>query len=285
MSALGQRFFFGTIILGAVILLLVADAHTGASTGFFILCLFFFGIGWLEYARLVGVPGRPWKLFGLLIIAAAIGSEWALSGVHRGPPSAALRARLQAVVLFFPFLWPVAYLLGSLYRVPSRQRLSELGLGAWGIVYMLVPALCCVRLRHLGQGDQWILFLVLLVKGNDIGAFLVGRWWGRRRLIAVSPNKTVEGSAGGLLAGIGVALGFSLLPAEPLFGAGWAVVFGAAGGVAGQVGDLLESYLKRAAGVKDSASLIPAFGGGLDLLDSLLLGAPVIYLLAMGRAA
>jgi phosphatidate cytidylyltransferase len=126
----------------------------------------------------------------------------------------------------------------------------------------------------LRSGVAWSLLLLLVVWGYDSGAFIVGRWLGRRRLIDhVSPSKTVEGLIGGLLtatvaAGIGGAL-VGLDPWQPL-------VLGPLIGMAAQAGDLAESLIKRAAGRKESGFLVPGHGGILDRIDSFLFAAPVL---------
>lgn len=131
-----------------------------------------------------------------------------------------------------------------------------------------------VGILGLRSGSAWLLLLVLVVWGYDTGAYLTGRWIGRRRLIDhISPSKTVEGVAGGLVlatvaAGLGAAL-VGLAPWHPL-------LLGPLLGLAAQAGDLAESMLKRAAGRKESGFLIPGHGGILDRVDSFLFAAPVL---------
>lgn len=126
----------------------------------------------------------------------------------------------------------------------------------------------------LHAGVAWLLLLLLVVWGYDSGAYLTGRWLGRRHLIDhISPSKTVEGLIGGLLAatvaaGIGSAL-VGLDAWQPL-------VIGPLIGLAAQAGDLAESMVKRAAGRKESGFLVPGHGGILDRIDSFLFAAPVL---------
>jgi phosphatidate cytidylyltransferase len=128
---------------------------------------------------------------------------------------------------------------------------------------------------NLHSGVAWMLLLLLVVWGYDSGAYLTGRWLGRRRLIDhVSPSKTIEGLIGGLLAatlaaGIGAVLLVGLDPWQPL-------VIGPLIGLAAQAGDLAESMVKRAAGRKESGFLVPGHGGILDRIDSFLFAAPVL---------
>ncbi len=125
-----------------------------------------------------------------------------------------------------------------------------------------------------------------MVWGYDTGAYLTGRWLGRRHLVDhISPSKTVEGLAGGLVvatiaAGIGSAL-IGLDPWHPL-------LIGPIVGLAAQAGDLAESLLKRSAGRKESGFVVPGHGGVLDRIDSFLFAAPVLAgyaLLVAGRVA
>ncbi len=138
----------------------------------------------------------------------------------------------------------------------------------------------------LASGAAWGLTLVLVVWGYDTGAYLIGRSLGRTKLVThISPSKTVEGLLGGLVAatlaaGVGAAL-IGLAPWHPL-------IIGPLVGLAAQAGDLAESMLKRAAGRKDSGSIIPGHGGMLDRIDSFLFAAPVLAGYAMivaGRGA
>jgi phosphatidate cytidylyltransferase len=138
----------------------------------------------------------------------------------------------------------------------------------------------------LPSGGLLLLLPVLLTWASDIGAYAVGRTIGKHKLIpSVSPGKTIEGSIGGLVASMLVAwlyMRYVLHPASHL-DFRWAPIgvlaFGAVVSVAAQLGDLVESLLKREAGVKDSSHIIPGHGGVLDRLDSLLFVLPVAYVL------
>ena len=132
-------------------------------------------------------------------------------------------------------------------------------------------------LRRGPDGRELVYFLALTTWVGDIGAYYVGSRLGRRPLAPrVSPKKTVEGALGGIVATILVAaLGSSWIwPRLPLATASWV---GGVLAVVGMLGDLSESAVKRAAGVKDSGTLIPGHGGALDRLDSVIFGAPVLY--------
>jgi phosphatidate cytidylyltransferase len=138
------------------------------------------------------------------------------------------------------------------------------------------------------DGKPLLLFLMVCVWAGDIAALYVGRRWGRHKLTRLSPNKTWEGTfasiAGSVLAGLAVVLLGELLAThydntvlhvvEPVW---QSVILAAIINVAAQLGDLLESAIKRGAGVKDSGNLLPGHGGILDRIDALLLAAPVLW--------
>jgi phosphatidate cytidylyltransferase len=192
--------------------------------------------------------------------------------------------------------------MASFTRSDPRAGFLSWATSAFGVAYVSLLTPFIVVVAHLAppdgtvatavggmelrSGSAWALLLVLTVWGYDSGAYLTGRWLGRRRLIDhISPSKTVEGLAGGLVAatlaaGLGAWL-VGLAPWHPL-------VLGPLIGLTAQAGDLAESLLKRAAGRKESGFLIPGHGGILDRIDSFLFAAPVLAAYAMlvaGRVA
>ncbi len=132
-------------------------------------------------------------------------------------------------------------------------------------------------LRSLDQGREWVLLLLLVTFATDTSAFFVGRAIGKRPLApAISPSKTREGAVGGivgaLVASVAAVYVFDLNVAL------WkTIAIGVSIGIVGQLGDLVESRLKRIAGVKDSGSLVPGHGGVLDRLDSIVFNLVVVY--------
>jgi phosphatidate cytidylyltransferase len=162
-----------------------------------------------------------------------------------------------------------------------------------GLVYIAVPLGLIVRIMYFfvfGQqednhyrGIWWLVYLIFVTKSADMGGYFVGRLLGKHKLARrLSPNKTYEGAIGGLLCAILVSLlicflGKTMGHVFAEFSYMQAVWLGAVVGIFGQLGDLAESLLKRDANVKDS-NTIPGIGGMLDMIDSLLLSAPVVYM-------
>jgi phosphatidate cytidylyltransferase len=181
----------------------------------------------------------------------------------------------------------VAAFIGEMRRFERPgAAIVNLSLAMFAIAYVGLTLSFAVALRLLGgpvDGLVALAALILVVKLADSGAFTVGRLVGRHKMAPVlSPGKTWEGAAGAVVfACLGAWLAFHLLPralGHTLAQRDWSwLVFGLAVGTAGMVGDLAESLLKRDAGRKDSSTWLPGFGGVLDILDSILLAAPVAW--------
>ncbi|WP_310550355.1 phosphatidate cytidylyltransferase [Paenibacillus glufosinatiresistens] len=132
-----------------------------------------------------------------------------------------------------------------------------------------------------GHGIYWTFLLLCCIWGSDAGAYFVGRAVGRNKLWpAISPNKTVEGAAGGVLIAMIIAVVFWLFHTD-LFSAGRALLIGLSCAVVGQLGDLVQSAYKRVYGIKDSGSLLPGHGGILDRCDSWLIVFPFVHLMTL----
>lgn len=179
----------------------------------------------------------------------------------------------------------IAMLLAELRRGASKQTLVNTSATLLGTLYIGWLGSHVVALRELpqilglpyAQGMSFALLPFFLAWTCDTAAYLVGRAWGRHRLAPnVSPGKSVEGAVGGLLAAI-LASAVARVWFAPYLGLWQALILGLAVGVFAQLGDLVESLLKRDAETKESSTLIPGHGGVLDRFDSILFAAPLVY--------
>ncbi len=209
---------------------------------------------------------RPLSLFGLLgVMLMGIGAH--ASGVTAIGGWAALIA--AGSVLFFSL---------SPRRQPLEDAAVTVGAMAW-VGLLSFAILIAAGPRPL----EYILFTVLLVAANDTGAYFVGRAFGRRKLAPViSPQKTVEGFFGGLIAGLVMASILVTFPGWEDIGLAKGLVAAALVGVVAPIGDAAESMIKRALDVKDMGSVLPGHGGILDRIDSFLFAVPAIYFLFRG---
>lgn len=177
-------------------------------------------------------------------------------------PGAAITAILLlyliAVVFFYPRFTPLD---------AAVTFMSTLYIGLILYLYLL---------STLNDGWVWLILMLICTWANDTAAYLIGRKWGSRRLAPeLSPGKTVEGAVGGVLGSILAAFSVTLFYPHLLV---WDIIFlGLLIGVAAQVGDLVESAIKRQACIKDAGGLIPGHGGILDRFDSMLFTAPLVY--------
>ena len=169
-------------------------------------------------------------------------------------------------ILFF--IIPVSYLLAG--ALSKKTALNAVIQSFGGLLYITLPTilLCQLRLHNLVLP----IALILMIWSNDTFAYLVGSFIGKHSFSSISPNKTWEGVIGGaLLTVIGAGVYGYFAHSYPFID--W-MAFALCATVAGTLGDLLESKLKRIAGVKDSGTLMPGHGGALDRFDSLLVAAP-----------
>ncbi len=182
----------------------------------------------------------------------------------------------------------LALLVVCTFRSPLERVLPDTAYSVFGLLYIGLSMSTLYLLSAEDNGPSLLLFLLLVVWAGDIAALYVGRSFGRWTLAKrLSPNKTWEGSIASVAASIGVAAllvwGGAALTARNLDYMSYPGTYlhwiwlAALVNVAAQVGDLAESAIKRAAGVKDSGKLLPGHGGVLDRIDALLLAAPVLW--------
>lgn len=275
MNELSKRVLFAVVAIPAVMGIL----HYGDAP-LAILLSIAAALGAWEYNRLAEATGaRPMMAWGVVLAALV---PLAVHGVRLGlwiPP-------IGIVALLVPLLLSVALWTRGVAGKPLEAVATTL-FGAWYTGGLLAFAYA-LRYHRFAIGDDagalLLFFPIAITWLNDTGAYVAGRAFGRRKLMpSVSPGKTVAGAIGGLVASAATSWAYATYLLGPRAGLGLslgaALGFGVAMSVAAQVGDLVESLLKREAGVKDSSSLIPGHGGVLDRVDSLLFTIPLAYVL------
>ena len=232
--------------------------------GFGLFVLLVAGLGLHEYASIT--LGDATRTVRAGVIAAGMGLS---AGLY-------FRADLA-------LLWLLAALVAVSFLILARPgeiaaATARLGKATFGILYLgALTAPIAIMQRDLPSGPEWVLTVVAVSFANDTGAYFTGRALGRHKLYPlISPSKTVEGGIGGLAAGILMMFIARATYFDTLTVADCLLVAIPAA-VVGPVGDLVESMLKRSAGVKDSGRLIPGHGGVLDRIDALLFVGAWVY--------
>ncbi|MEK7447900.1 MAG: phosphatidate cytidylyltransferase [Planctomycetota bacterium] len=276
---LRQRLFWGSLLIGLITLLFWWDYSTTRPVGFTLLMMTVAGAGLYEFYKMYENIGiiLP-KIFPIIIAVSWFFINLVLSSIL-----SAGRDFLPFDIIFLVFLTgAVAYYLFN----KDVTKINHLFILVAGFVYICLPLYYIYLIRY-DRGLFFLIYFIALNKLADTFAYFGGRLFGRHRLAPqISPNKTVEGLISALILGSfsGLFL-WSLLPVSPEIGQGqWWVylaIINFAIILAGQSGDLLESMFKRYCQVKDSSRLVPGLGGVLDLIDCLLLSAPVAYYLSI----
>ncbi|HDS85530.1 MAG TPA: hypothetical protein ENN97_10095 [Phycisphaerales bacterium] len=184
----------------------------------------------------------------------------------------------EIFILIFPFSLLALFLIQAI-QFGAGGTIRNISASFFSIIYLGLFCMFLVWIRVF-WGVWILLFFVSIIKSSDIGAYTFGRRFGRHRLCPrISPGKTWEGLFGAAAAAAAVSFGFSFFCdiMAPL----QAIAFGAVFGVLGQLGDLVESMIKRDAAAKDSSNSIPGFGGLLDVIDSPLATAPAAFAVLM----
>jgi len=177
-----------------------------------------------------------------------------------------------------PALVALVALVLALRATNLKNALAQAAVFTLGIFYIFGAWRAAADLRAV-SGKWWLLFALALNWAGDIAAMYAGKAFGKHKLAPrVSPGKSWEGAIASTIASMifGAVYGTYLLPATPMY---WVIIIAAIGNVAGQLGDLAESAMKRGAGLKDSGTLLPGHGGWLDRVDSSLFAVPVVWFL------
>jgi phosphatidate cytidylyltransferase len=279
---LRTRLWMGAVLVALVGAMLVADRPPWFPF-LFLLLLVFSLASCRELLHLLAPDPRPpaWLVSAALVLLAV--ANWL---PHVPGPARDLNPR--------PWFWVQGVFVGvvlaafvaemATFREPGGS-VVRIALTVWVVSYLgLLPSFFAqLRWPASSAPDAGTVALALAVfvpKCGDIGAYFTGRFLGRHRMTPVlSPKKTWEGAAGGLVAAVLITVAIDRLGPEPVLREVLLreVGFGLTVGVAGMVGDLAESLIKRDCRQKDASHAVPGFGGVLDVVDAVLFAAPVAY--------
>jgi phosphatidate cytidylyltransferase len=275
------RRFASTVVLWSLALWTILS---GNETGFVLLISGLGLVGLLEYYLMLDAKKLPnFKMFGLFCGALMLCGSFYLLGWRGLAPDALYNFEIGALLLFML----VVFARQMFVRVVELVPLETMALTLFGLFYVPWPFSFVAKIVYLTPringdptGHWYVLFLVLVTKFSDMGAYLTGSLIGKHPLVPhISPKKTWEGFFGALAFSVGGGCGLvALMPKHLSFlNQTHAVILGLILGFAAIVGDLAESLLKRSCGAKDSGKFLPGIGGALDLIDSILFTAPMMF--------
>ncbi len=235
-------------------------------------------IAMLEYINLI--QKKNYELSKLVLIGGVIFEIFAFFLVSQFPV-----LKILPLVVFFIFI--ICIFLSEFNSIDKAT--NRISFSVLGFLYIAIPLGMLFPIFYIDifenqDGRIWIFYLLFITKITDVCAYFAGKLFGKKKLLPkISPKKTIVGAVAGLIAAVISSLLFLFFTKGFTFELSFieAVVLGILLGVFGQLGDLFESLIKRDVKIKDS-SVIPAFGGILDMLDSLMINIPIMYFFLVG---
>jgi phosphatidate cytidylyltransferase len=287
MQIFARRLSSTVVLWTAVLAALLSPNRLVSNDVFLIIMVALAALGLAEFYGLVEKRGLPCfsriGIFGgVLLMTVTFLNVTGRIGTQGSP------ARVNDFETSFLILFVLGLCMRQLVARTNPNGLQAIAATLFGLMY--VPWLLnFIQKIHFflfpapfeGTGKFYVLYFILVTKFSDSGAYAVGSLIGRHKMIPrISPGKTWEGFGGAIVASALASLVFTHFLADKMCGMNWkhALLLGAVLGSTAVVGDLIESLFKREAGVKDSGNWFPGIGGILDLLDSLLFNAPIMYL-------
>ncbi len=272
-----------TVVLWTIIIFALFSGKALVSDGVFVLVILLLSaFGLMEFYGLAekrGLPCFKWcGLAGGILLTA--GTFCNLTG-HLGTSGSP--ARVNDFETGFLILFVLGLCVRQLFAKSNAAGMAAIATTLFGLMYVpwLLNFIQEINFFPGVQGKIFLIYFVLVTKFSDTGAYAVGSLIGRHKMSPrISPGKTWEGFGGAILFSTGASLIFVHFLGNRMEGMTWlhAVVLGVLLSITAVIGDLIESLFKREAGVKDSGKFFPGIGGLLDLLDSLLFNAPLMYL-------
>jgi len=283
-GAVFARRLASSVILWSVVLAGLFSGIRWLSDYLFVGILLLLAVaGQIEFYGLVQKRGlicfKEWGLAGGILLVAG---TFVFFQAETTLPHRLLAGQVNDYEVSFLILFVLGLCVRQFVSQRNAAGLLAISTTLFGLMYVpwLLNFIQKINFYPGIEGQYFVLYFIVVTKGSDIGAYCVGSLLGRHKMIPrISPGKTWEGFGGALLFSLTVSLVFARLGGGHLAGLSWlhATVLGLLLGGAAVVGDLVESLFKREAEVKDSGRLFPGIGGILDLLDSLLFNAPLMY--------
>jgi phosphatidate cytidylyltransferase len=285
---LGWRLLLGPVLIAALMGLFWLDAKCGEAAPVLagLASALALRSTW-ELIQLLRVRFQPQFTVTACCVCAVVASNWLWLILPQTPAApAAFIARLGPVMLVYSLAVVGLFVSGLARYTAPGKTVETLGSELLVLTYVGVFVSLTVQLRWAnGAGYLPLSSLIVATKCGDTAAYFTGRLLGKTKLCPlISPGKTRAGAWGAVVGAAVGSVGWFKLAGPGLFGAQpeawyWIALYGLILGLTGLIGDLAESLIKRDVGQKDSAPLLPGFGGLLDLLDSILFAGPVAYLL------
>jgi phosphatidate cytidylyltransferase len=273
------------VILWSVVLGALFSGSRLVSDGLFlVIILLLAGLGLMEFYDMVAKRGlvcfRGWGVFGGLLL---MGSTFVYLNGPLGVDATVAPAKASDFESAILVIFVLGLCLRQFVSKSNTAGLEAIALTLLGLMYVpwLLNFIQKINYFPRADGTLYLLYFILVTKFSDVGAYCTGSLIGRHKMIPrISPGKTWEGFAGAVVISTGASVMFAHLAGPRLTGMTLthAVILGVILSIGAVIGDLIESLFKRESGVKDSGRYLPGIGGILDLLDSLLFNAPLMYL-------
>jgi phosphatidate cytidylyltransferase len=272
-----------SVVLWTLVIWALFSGQQFAKYLFLLVMALLAGTGLMEFYALVEkrefVCFKRWGIFGglLLMVATFLHLIGALG------PSYVVPSRVNDFETSYLIIFVLGLCVRQFVSKSNTTGIVAISTTLFGLMYVpwLLNFIQKINFFPRVEGNYYVLFFILVTKFSDLGAYVTGSLIGKHKMIPrISPGKTWEGFGGAIVISTGASLVFAHFAGKHLTGMKplHAIVLGVLLSVAAVIGDLIESIFKREAGVKDSGRLFPGIGGILDLLDSLLFNAPLMYL-------
>jgi phosphatidate cytidylyltransferase len=275
-----------TVTLWTIVLLALFSGNRFVSDYVFMLLILFLAVtGLIEFYGLVEKRNlacfKGWGIFGGILLM--LGTFLNLTGKMGTSSEIGGPARVNDFEISFLILFVLGLCLCQFFSKSNTAGILAISTTLFGLMYVpwLLNFIQKINFFPRVDGHYYLLYFMLITKFSDTGAYTVGSLIGKHKMIPrISPGKTWEGFVGAIVVSTLASLIFTHFLGHKMYGMNWkhAIILGVILSVSAVIGDLIESLFKREAGVKDSGHFFPGIGGILDLLDSILFNAPLMYL-------